>query len=58
MFQTKFVKRITIFSNFSFENLVIFETMCENIAVLETPQMTTRRMRISRNVPKTTNTHS
>jgi len=32
--------------------------MCENTLVPETPQMTIRRTRISRDVPKTTNTPS
>jgi len=47
-----------VFSNFFFENRAVYEIMWENIVQPDGPQTTIWRMRISRWVPKATNTHS
>ena len=52
------IKTHTLFSNFYFRNLVVYEIMWKNIVEPSRPQMQIWHMRISRWVPKTTNTYS
>jgi len=47
-----------MFSFFSPENRAVYEIMWKNMVALDGPQTTIWRMRISRYVPKATNTHS
>jgi hypothetical protein len=48
-----------VFSKFFFfENSAVYEIMCENIVQPGRPQMTIWRVRITRWIPKATDTHS
>ena len=47
-----------VFSNFFFENRAVYEIMWESTVEPDRPQTTIWHMRISRWVPKATNTHS
>jgi len=62
MLQTKVVEKIKsriLFSvTFFFENISVYEVMWKKRVEPERPQMTIWPMRISRWVPKSTNTHS
>jgi hypothetical protein len=63
MFQIKFVRKIKthiLCSITFFENRPVYEIIWEKKILCEPkrPQMNLRRMRISRCVPKATNTHS
>jgi hypothetical protein len=63
MFQTKIGEKLeTHFlcsvTFFFFENRAVYKVMWENIVQPDGPQTTIWRMRISRWVPKATNTHS
>jgi len=46
-----------VFSNFIFGNRAFYEKMWKNIVEPDRPQMTMWRMRISRWIPRATNTH-
>jgi hypothetical protein len=47
-----------VFSNSLFENRAVYEIMWKNIVQPDRPQMTIWRMRITRWIPKDTNTHT
>jgi hypothetical protein len=47
-----------MFENLSVENLTVYEIMFKNILEPDRLQMTIWRMRITRWIPKATNTHS
>ena len=61
MFETRVVEKFKthiLYPITFFENRVIYEIMWKNIVEPDRPQMTIWRMRISRCIPKATDTHS